>query len=309
MNMDTLEGILPVVAAPFDERGHVDYDGLRSLVEFQIEAGASGLTLFGFATEFHKLSDSEKLRMLSVVNDQVAGRIPVIASVTEQSTELAIERALEMQDQGLDGLMILPPFMIPTGPDAFIRHVKKVAEAVGVPVIVQYSPVETGAHMDAQTLADLMACTDTLRYLKIECKPPGPMISSVLRAAHSKVGVLVGYAGLQMIDAFKRGAVGVMPGASLTDVYTICYDSYRSGRMDEALDYHGKLVVFLNFIFQSIDMIVKWEKVILKRRGVIKSDYCRYPTYEPDDMAWGLFEWYWTSLCKDFCLESSDSWN
>ena len=294
------QGIFPVAAAPFMSDGAVDLDGLRCLVEFEIKAGADGFVLFGFATEFYKLSESEKLQMLQTVVEQARGRLPVIASVTEQTTDLAVKRAREMEANGAAGLMLLPPFLIPAGKDAFVKHIRTVAQAVRVPIIVQYSPIETGVAIDPATFGELMADFENLQYLKIESKPPGPMISAVLQQSKSPLGVMVGYAGLQMIDALDRGAVGVMPGSSFTDVYCRIYRLYRSGHRQQAMALHNKLVPFLNVIFQSIEMIIYWEKVILKRRGVISSDYCRFPCFEPDPVGRAYFEDYYDRFSQEF---------
>ncbi len=302
MRWPTLEGIVPVAAAPFDDKGRVDYDGIKSMVEFQMRAGASAVALFGFATEFYKLSDLEKVQFFRAAREQAAGRVPLITSITDQSTYTAVESAKRMQDEGADALMVLPPFLIKAGRDAFIKHVTAVAGAVSIPVVVQYSPEETGMPIDARTLVDLMASAENLRYLKVESKPPGPMITQIMQFATGDLGILVGYAGLQMMDALRRGAIGVMPGCSMTDIYTRIYQLYRAEKWSDAVALHGKLVAFLNLIFQSIEMIIKWEKVILKRRGVIRSDYCRFPAYEPDGAALALFDEYYTKLSEEFSI-------
>lgn len=295
-----LAGILPVLAAPFDDQGNVHYGDLERLVDFQIQAGADGITLFGFATEFYKLSEEEKRRMLEVVARRVQGKVPVIASVTEQSTDLAVRKAREMEECGADALMVLPPFLVPSGKDGFIQHVLAVATAVHIPLMVQYSPVETGIALEAKVLAEMMKQQPNLRYLKVECKPPTPMISALLAERKSPFETLVGYAGLQMIDAMERGAVGVMPGSSLTDIYCRIYQEYKTGNLEKAIHLHNQLVPVLNYIFQSIEMIIKWEKVILQRRGVISSAYCRRPEFQPDKAAFAFFERYYQPLTAEF---------
>ena len=294
-----LHGIIPVLAAPFDDTGEVNYHDLRRLINFQIEQGAHGIALFGFATEFYKLSEEEKRQMLRIAVEETQGRVPIIATINEQSTDLAVSKAVEMEKDGADALMVLPPFLIPAGKEAFFNHVQAVAEAVQLPIMVQYAPQETGIAIDGAELAGLMATRDNLQYLKIECKPPGPMISEVLKAKRSPVETLVGYAGLQMIDALQRGAVGVMPGSSLTDLYCRIYHYHRQGKLNEAISLHNRLIPLLNLIFQSIEMIILWEKIILKRRGVISADYCRKPTYIPDEAALKLFELYYTRLAEE----------
>ncbi len=300
MSEAKLAGILPVLAAPFDDEGNVDYGDFERLIDFQMQAGAQGITIFGFATEFYKLSEAEKMRMLEVAVSKVQGKIPVIASVTEQCTDLAVRKATEMEERGADALMVLPPFLVPAGKEGFIQHVLAVAEAVNIPLMVQYSPVETGVAIEAKVLVEMMEANANLKYLKVECKPPTPMISALLRVKKSPFETLVGYAGLQMIDAMERGAVGAMPGSSLTDIYCRIYQLYQDGDLETAILLHNRLIPLLNYIFQSIEMIIKWEKVILKRRGIISSDYCRRPEFQPDQAAFELFDRYFHPLVTEF---------
>ena len=73
--------------------------------------------------------------------------------------------------------------------------------------------------MPPETFVELSDAVKTLRYFKIESRPPGPDISGITKRASDRVGVLVGYASLQMIEALNRGAIGVIPGASISDYY------------------------------------------------------------------------------------------
>ncbi len=292
-----IKGVFPVLAAPFKNNGDINFNDLRKLVNFQLFSGANGVTLFGFATEFYKLSGSEKIDMFKIVKDELKNRAPVIVTVNEQSTRLAVSFAKEIEEIGADYLMLLPPFIMSISKTSFLKHVQTVAQEVNIPIILQYSPVETGTEVGTDTLVRLMESKKNLHYLKIESKPPGPIITKILDESTISPGIFVGYAGLQMIDALLRGAVGVMPGSSLVDVYTKIYNHYILNEIEAAVELHGKLVPLINYIFQSIEMIIKWEKVILKRRHIISTDYCRTPNYEPDQYENNLFEILYSNLC------------
>ncbi|NJM07195.1 dihydrodipicolinate synthase family protein, partial [Candidatus Gracilibacteria bacterium] len=89
--MSILTGIVPIVAAPFTPDGALDEDSFQALVRHLLATGASGLTLFGLATEFYKLSDAERSRMQTLLlaetsrTSEVAG----IISITDHSWEVA----------------------------------------------------------------------------------------------------------------------------------------------------------------------------------------------------------------------------
>ena len=102
--------------------------------------------------------------------------------------------------------------------------------------------------------------------------------------------IFVGNAGCQMIEGFKRGAHGVMPGPSMPDIYRKIWDALLAGNEAEAQRVHDKLNSLLNHIRQNVEMIIYFEKRILKKRGLIKSDHCRKPAFVSDPVYDELFE-------------------
>ena len=79
---ETWRGIMPIVATPFSESGALDEGGLRRLVDFCIEAGATGLVGPANASEFSTLSDDERRRWIEIAVAAAGGRVPVVASIT-----------------------------------------------------------------------------------------------------------------------------------------------------------------------------------------------------------------------------------
>jgi len=136
-----LKGICPIIATPFTRTGEVDYESLEREVSFMADNGCHGVTLFGIAGEYYKLTDAESERMVRVVVDTCKKKgIPSIISVTQHATEVAAKRAKYYQDCGADSLMLLPPYFLKPGAGAIYEHMKTVCNAVDIPVVVQYAP-------------------------------------------------------------------------------------------------------------------------------------------------------------------------
>ena len=289
-----LIGICPIIATPFTKSGAVDYESLEREICFMADAGCHGATLFGIAGEYYKLSDEEANRMVRVVVDTCRKKgLPSVISVTQHATEVAAERAKYFQDCGADNLMLLPPFFLKPGAAAIYDHMKTVCSAVEIPVVVQYAPEQTGVAIAPEILANLQNEVSTKLYYKIECKPAGGYISNILKLTDNKAKVLIGNAGYQMIECFDRGAIGAMPGCSMCDLYLQIYDKYVSGDRKGAMTLHGSVLLpFLNHIRQNPEMIIRYEKRILMRRGVIATDYCRKPAFPTDPVFDGLFDEY-----------------
>jgi 4-hydroxy-tetrahydrodipicolinate synthase len=92
----------------------------------------------------------------------------------------------------------------------------------------------------------------------------------------------LGNAGLQWIEGLERGAIGGMPGSSMVEVYDKSYRAFMNGDKEKANQIHNDFLPLLNSIKQSGEMLFKAEKIILKQRGVLASDYCRRPYVEFD---------------------------
>lgn len=299
--MTEIKGICPIIAAPFKDDGEVDYESLENLIKTLVKGGCHGVTLFGIAGEYYKLSDEERTKMAEVsvkACHEVNGKI--IISVTDHSTEVAVKRARFFEALGADCLMILPPFFLKPGTRWSYLHMKAIADAVKIPVMAQYAPEQTGVAIHPETFVELAEECPNIIYYKIECKPAGPYVSSLMRLTDNKMKIFVGNAGFQIIECMDRGAIGAMPGCSMYDVYLDIFNSYQSGDRNRAIAVHNKLLPMLNHIRQNVEQIIFFEKRILKKRGIIKSDYCRKPSYDTDEYFDRLFEEFYSEMAKEY---------
>lgn len=279
----SIAGIVPIVAATFADDGTLDEDSFQALVRHLLGAGVGALTLFGLATEFYKLSDAERARMQALLlaetsrSSDVAG----VISITDHSWELAARRARAAEAQGADALMLLPPHFLGPGEDAIFEHLRRVIGGVRIPVIVQYAPAQTGVRIAPELFLRLRDELPNADFVKVETQPPGRYVAQLVERSRGRLRALVGYAGVQMPDVLARGAAGIQPGCSFAEVYV---ELWRRWRADQAgfRALHQRLLPYTSYWMQGVELIVKAEKVILKRRGLIASDYCRSPAYALD---------------------------
>ncbi len=295
--LKNLQGVVPIVAVPFTRTNEVDYDSLTSLIRHLAGIGCHGLTMFGIASEYYKLTDAESdhISELMVMECQKAN-VPSILSVTQHATHAAIERAKHLEAQGADCLMLLPPFFLKPSAIDLYNHMKAVCKAVKIPVMIQYAPEQTGVGMAPALLHRLHTETENATYFKIECKPAGPYITDFLALTGTSAKVFVGNAGFQMIETFDRGAVGSMPGPSLAEIYLRIYHALNSGQHTIAVTLHNALLPLLNHIRQNVEMIIHFEKRILAMRGIIATDVCRSPGFTTDSHMDELFTMYYDAV-------------
>jgi 4-hydroxy-tetrahydrodipicolinate synthase len=178
--------------------------------------------------------------------------------------------------------MLLPPYFLGPSEDAILEHLKRVIGSVKIPVIVQYAPVQTGVRIAPDVFLKLREILPNADFIKVETQPPGRYISQLVERSEGRLKSLVGYAGVQMPDVLARGAVGIQPGCSFTEIYVELWHLWLSDK-SAFLRLHSRLLPYINYWMQGVELIIRVEKVILKKRGIIASDYCRSPSYGLDE--------------------------
>jgi dihydrodipicolinate synthase/N-acetylneuraminate lyase len=300
-NLINLKGICPILSTPFTQSGNVDLDSMRNLVWTLTKGGCHGVTLFGIGGEHYKLNDDESKKLLKVVvEESKKSGVSSIVSVTQHATELAVRQAKYYEEAGADCLMLLPPFFLKPGAEDLYHHIKLVGKAVKIPIMVQYAPENTGVSIAPGVFTRLSGEVENIIYYKVECKPVGAYLTKLLESTQNRIGIFVGNAGLQLPEAFERGAVGAVPGCSLYDIYLKIYNAFIAGNREEVFALHNALLPILNHIRQSVEMIIAFDKRILQRRGIIATDYCRMPTFTSDSYYDRLFEEYYEQLGHAF---------
>ncbi len=299
------KGICPAIVTPFTDHGDVDFESYRSLCKHLIAGGCHGITLFGIAGEYYKLNEIEEKQLIKITVEECRiGGVPSIISITRHATELAVKWAKYVEAEGADCLMLLPPFFLKPNGQQIYDHIKEVGQSVKIPIMVQYAPEQTGVAIDPAILNRLGKEVENINIYKIENKPSGKYISNMLKASEGKAKIFIGNAGFQMIEGLDRGAVGVVPGSSMFDIYVQIYNEYLAGNREKVFELHNMLNAMLNHIRQDVEMIIFFEKLILKRRGIIDSAYCRKPTHEPDAIYMSLFEEYYKMLSPYFTYQA-----
>lgn len=269
----SFRGVIPILQTPFLDDERLDVESLERQVDFVWRAGADAACFPGFASEWWKLSDTEIDTAAQAIVRAAKGRVPVIFNVTAQSTHLAAAQARRFVELGADGLMCLPPFVVPRGADAVLAHLKAVLRSAPVPHILQYSASLTGLRLDIAQIRALRDEFPHFRSIKIDFIPPGPMITQLRDALGAdEFTYLIGFAGLQLPDALARGAHGLMGGAGHAPEDVAVFRRLRAGQPG-----FNDLLPLLNLEMQTVDQSIATQKWLLKERGVFSTDRVRAP--------------------------------
>lgn len=272
-----------MLETPFTSAGDVDTASLLGLVDHLAAIGADALMYPGFASEYLKLTDAERDdQVLQVIVRAKEHGLTAVASVADHGTHAAVARAERYAAGGASLINILPPHQLGPGSDAVFAHLVAVIAAIApTPAVLQYAPAQTGLALDAAMIGRLADVAPNLVQVKVEAQPPGRLVSALGQAAPRLTSV-VGYAGLHLTDALRRGAVGVQPGCSFTELYLRVWDLWQSGDRPGATTLHQRMAPYLATWMQHVEFIVAAEKRISLLRGLIPSDICRAPGWTLD---------------------------
>lgn len=271
-----LAGVIPILPTPFTAKGEADEAGFRNVIDAVISDGVNGLAMFGLASEYAKLADAEKIRLTRILVEQAAKRVPVIVAITHHSLEVARKEAVEAIRVGADALMVMPPFFMAPSTDSVQTHIATIAAVTTAPVIVQYAPIQTGISLTADTFVALHKKYPNLAYVKVDLIPSGPMISQLQALSNKSLKSMMVYMGLHLPHDMACGAVAVMPTVSVSRSFVELFRLLQTDP-EEGRRLHERLLPLLNFMMQSVEMLISTEKLLLQRRGLLVSTCCRSP--------------------------------
>jgi 4-hydroxy-tetrahydrodipicolinate synthase len=147
-----LEGVIIAMPTPLLENEDIDSASLCKLIDYCIGEGANGIMIGGSMGEGPALIDSQKQLLIEISVSRVAGRIPVLATVSAPSTRKSIEYVKVVNRLGVDYIVCTAPFYYKyPDPASVILHLQKIASITEVPLIFYNASGFTGNEIDVNT--------------------------------------------------------------------------------------------------------------------------------------------------------------
>src|ERR1035437_8119112 len=207
-----LRGCGTALVTPFSQDGAVDENALRNLVTWQVESGIDFLIPCGTTGETPTLTHDEWFRVIDVTIEVVAGRVPIVAGATSNSTHEAVAKAKEVAARpGVNAILTASPYYNKPTQEGQYRHFRAIAEAVDKPVIVYNVPSRTSANLEPATLARLTEVSN-IAGVK-EASGSMTQIAEVLNSVPESFLVLSGDDAVTL-PVIALGGVGVISVAS-----------------------------------------------------------------------------------------------
>lgn len=154
-NVKLFEGIVPAALTMFTRDGKINEAGTASHIEYLLKNGASGIVACGTSGEFIAMTVVERLRVIELIIETVAGRVPVIAGTGHYSTKLTIEMTQKAEQIGADAVLIILPYYQKPPKSSIISHYRTLRKHTSLPIWVYNNPLFAGC--EELTSRDLTA--------------------------------------------------------------------------------------------------------------------------------------------------------
>lgn len=244
----TFQGVLTALVTPFDQRGAVDGDALKRLVEQQIAAGVAGLVPMGTTGESPTLSHEEHLAVVGQVVRWADGRVPVIAGAGSNSTDEALHLTREAKKLGVSATLQVVPYYNRPSQEGLARHFLALADQVDLPLLVYNIAGRTGRNLETDTLMRLAAHPNIVGVK--EASGDLGQITEVLQRRPAGFSVLSGDDAL-LFPLLALGGDGVISVAA----HLVAEDLVQltrwglEGRLTEARALHFRLLPLIKALF------------------------------------------------------------
>ena len=275
--MTQYSGIWPVAPTPFHDDGTVDIKGMKRVLDCLIDQGADGICILANFSEQFLISDAEREMLARTSIEHVAGRIPIIVTISHFATKIAVERAQFAKDLGADIVMMMPPYhgaLLKGNAQQTFEQFKAVGE-VGIPIMVQDAPL-SGVELPVSLLLRMAHEIEMVKLFKIEC----PRAANKLRILISEGGAAIeapfdGEEAITLLADLDAGATGSMTSGLIVDQIKPVITHHLAGRTNEAIEAYARVAMVINHENRQCG----WQscKAAMVEGGVIKSEYCRHP--------------------------------
>jgi 4-hydroxy-tetrahydrodipicolinate synthase len=277
-----LAGVLSVFQTPFNDDDSIDVATFEKHVEWIHEQGADGIVM-AMVSETLRLGSEEREQLATLACKFGRDHGPVIISTGAESTAVAVRYSKHAEANGAAGVMVIPPVSTSVTEDELQKYYEQIIRAVKIPVVVQDASGYVGRPMSISLQAKLLLEYGDQVMYKPEATPIGPKLSQLRDATQGRAKVFEGTGGIALVDSYRRGVVGTMPGGDLPWALVALWNALKAG--DERRIYQLSQPISAMIAMQtSLDVFLAVEKYLLVKQGVFKSARVRGPVgYKLDE--------------------------
>lgn len=276
--MTLFTGAGTAIVTPFKD-GKVDYPGLDRLIDWQISQGIDAIVVCGTTGEASTLNDEEHIETVRYTVEKTDGRVPVIAGAGSNDTAHAIFMSKELEEKGVDGLLLVTPYYNKCTQKGLIQHYTKIADSVNIPIILYSVAGRTGVNISPSTVFELAKHPNI-----VGIKEASGNISQVVEIAKCVSDDFALYSGnddmiVPLLSVGGSGVISTVSNVIPKDTHDMVM-KYLNGDTKGA----GKLQLDMKHLIDALFIEVNPipVKAALHLMGMIELEY-RLPLCPPDE--------------------------
>jgi 4-hydroxy-tetrahydrodipicolinate synthase len=278
--MKKFHGTGVALVTPFNADGSVDYEGLKSLINYQIDGQVEYLVSLGTTGEASTLNKDEKKKIWAYTAEINNGRVPLVAGLGGNNTAELVAEIKAFDTNGYEAILSASPYYNKPTQEGIYQHYKAVSEASALPLILYNVPGRTASNMSAATTCRLATDFENIIAIK-EASANFDQFNEILRDKPKDFLLISGDdpAALPMIAMGAVGVISVIGNAlpkKFSDMIRLCLQSDYA----TAAPLHLSLVELTRMIFAEGNPA--GVKAALKHLGVC-GDAVRLPLVPVSD--------------------------
>jgi 4-hydroxy-tetrahydrodipicolinate synthase len=251
---------------------------MRRVLDLMIDQGVDAICILANYSEQFVLSDEERAMLTRLCLEHVAGRKPVIVTVSHFSTGIVVARAKAAQAMGASMVMMMPPYhgvgLVPAEQGIF-EHFQAVSDAISIPIMVQDAPI-SGVNLSVPLLARMAREIENVAYFKIETPFAADKLAALIEAGGDAIlGPFDGEEAVTLLADLDAGATGTMTSGLFPEAIRPIVVAHRAGDMDTALEQWRRCLPLINH--ENRQCGLRACKTVYAAGGVIASDHVRHP--------------------------------
>ncbi len=272
------KGQMPILPTTINDRGEIDVESQKRLVDYCLANDVAAIGHLGGASEYYKVSASDRELLIRTVVERVNGRVPVFIGTTAVSLRDSIENAKIAHRLGADQLMVCSPIVGVMRPDDLLAYYKEVGLTTPLPIIVQ----DTGASAGVYTASFIERICDevpTAGYAKAEGSTFLTKTRELIDRVGDRMQIIGGAGGFHMIQLLRQGVTAFMTGTEAAEIHSKVIHLYLAGEVDEAIhEYYTRLLPYLQIYGMNSLYLLKY---MLHKRGIIDNTKILFPDESP----------------------------
>lgn len=275
--MATYSGIWPVAPVAFHEDGRIDENGMRRILDCMVDQGVDGICILANYSEQFLLSDDERGFLTRLSLEHVAGRVPVIVTISHFATPIVVERARQARDLGAAMVMMMAPYhgaTLRATPEQIFQQFAQVSD-IGLPIMVQDAPM-AGTDLTVPLLVKMAREIEMVKLFKMESAGAAAKLRALIAEGGAAIeGPFDGEEGITLLADLEAGATGTMTSAMIPDAIKPILTDWAKGDRAAATAGYARILPAVNH--ENRQCGFRAAKAVMREGGVIASDFCRHP--------------------------------